>query len=55
MEKFDDFKLDLVKIDKDKGDGNMEPRSKSKSLCTPGCPTGILMICPLKTFTCGCF
>ncbi|HBF2224879.1 TPA: gallidermin/nisin family lantibiotic, partial [Clostridioides difficile] len=32
----------------------IEPKYKSKSACTPGCPTGILMTCPLKTATCGC-
>ncbi|HEM4920346.1 TPA: gallidermin/nisin family lantibiotic [Streptococcus suis] len=29
-------------------------RVTSKSLCTPGCKTGILMTCAIKTATCGC-
>ncbi|MGX7118392.1 gallidermin/nisin family lantibiotic, partial [Enterococcus rotai] len=31
-----------------------EPRITSKSLCTPGCVTGVLMGCALKTITCNC-
>ncbi|MBM7617389.1 gallidermin/nisin family lantibiotic [Weissella uvarum] len=27
---------------------------KSKSACTPGCKTGILMGCPARNFTKGC-
>lgn len=54
MKRFDDFNLDLVKVDKNKNMSKIEPQWKSKSLCTPGCITGILMTCPLKTATCGC-
>jgi len=52
MPKFDDFDLD-VKVTNESAKG-VEPRITSKSLCTPGCITGILMTCPLKTATCGC-
>lgn len=34
--------------------GSIEPNRKSKSLCTPGCITGVLQGCFLKTLTCGC-
>ena len=51
MAKFDDFDLDVTKT---ASQGGIEPKYKSKSACTPGCPTGILMTCPLKTATCGC-
>lgn len=53
MAKFNDFDLD-VKMVGANDDGGMEPRITSKSLCTPGCITGILMTCPLETATCGC-
>ena len=46
MAKFDDFDLDVTKT---AAQGGIEPKYKSKSACTPGCPTGILMTCPLKT------
>ena len=51
MAKFDDFDLDVTKT---AAQGGIEPKYKSKSACTPGCPTGILMTCPLKTATYGC-
>ena len=51
MAKFEDFDLDVTKT---AARGGIEPKYKSKSACTPGCPTGILMTCPLKTATCGC-
>ncbi|MCK1189118.1 gallidermin/nisin family lantibiotic [Streptococcus uberis] len=49
----EDFNLDLIKISKENNSG-VSPRITSKSLCTAGCKTGILMTCPLKTATCGC-
>ncbi|WP_125152329.1 gallidermin/nisin family lantibiotic [Clostridium rectalis] len=43
MGKLNDFDLDLkVKETTKKG---VEPTWKSKSFCTPGCVTGILMTC----------
>ena len=45
MAKFDDFDLDVTKT---AAQGGIEPKYKSKSVCTPGCPTGILMTCPLN-------
>ena len=42
MAKFDDFDLDVTKT---AAQGGIEPKYKSKSACTPGCPTGILMTC----------
>ncbi|KAI4447983.1 hypothetical protein C823_002502 [Eubacterium plexicaudatum ASF492] len=41
MAKFDDFDLDVMKTAAE--DGGVQPRITSKSLCTPGCVTGILM------------
>ena len=52
MAKFDDFDLDVMKTAAE--DGGLQPRITSKSLCTPGCVTGILMTCLLQTATCGC-
>nr|ABL77408.1 NsuA3 [Streptococcus thoraltensis]ABO32542.1 NsuA3 [Streptococcus pluranimalium] len=49
----EDFNLDLITISKENNSG-ASPRITSKSLCTAGCKTGILMTCPLKTATCGC-
>ena len=49
----EDFNLDLVTISKENNSG-ASPRVTSKSLCTPGCKTGILMTCAIKTATCGC-
>ncbi|SFA53876.1 lantibiotic, gallidermin/nisin family [Parageobacillus thermantarcticus] len=40
MAKFDDFDLDIVVK---KQDNIVQPNITSKSLCTPGCITGILM------------
>ena len=42
MAKFDDFDLDVTKT---AAQGGIELKYKSKSACTPGCPTGILMTC----------
>ncbi|MBE0336513.1 gallidermin/nisin family lantibiotic [Paenibacillus sp. 23TSA30-6] len=52
MAKFDDFDLDVVSVSK-QGSG-FEPQVTSKSLCTPGCVTGILQTCALQTITCNC-
>ena len=52
MAKFDDFDLDVTATTAD--EGGAQPRITSKSLCTPGCVTGILMTCPLQSVTCGC-
>ncbi|QMS95788.1 gallidermin/nisin family lantibiotic [Streptococcus equinus] len=49
----EDFNLDLVSVSKNSNSG-ASPRITSKSLCTPGCKTGALMTCPIKTATCGC-
>lgn len=54
-----DFELNLSKVKKAgsrgrSGTNGAEPMWKSKSLCTPGCITGILMTCPIQTATCGC-
>lgn len=54
MGKFDDFDLDVTKTTAAAGSGTAEPQVTSKSLCTPGCITGILMTCPIQTATCGC-
>ncbi|OPX01829.1 gallidermin/nisin family lantibiotic [Geobacillus sp. LEMMY01] len=40
MAKLDDFDLDIVVK---KQDNIVQPNITSKSLCTPGCITGILM------------
>ncbi|SDI40029.1 lantibiotic, gallidermin/nisin family [Pseudobutyrivibrio sp. 49] len=53
MEKFNnDFNLDVTvsKDDTKKADVKIT----SKSLCTPGCVTGVLMGCNNKTATCNC-
>ncbi|MDF2886240.1 MAG: hypothetical protein K0R23_625 [Lacrimispora sp.] len=53
MPKFNDFDLDYKVTET--GNGNIaESKIRSKSLCTPGCITGILQTCPLQTATCGC-
>ena len=52
MAKFDDFDLDVTKTTAT--ENGAEPRITSKSLCTPGCVTGILMTCAINTATCGC-
>lgn len=48
-----DFNLDLVKVSNE-SNTQVEPRITSKSLCTPGCITGILQTCVLQSATCGC-
>lgn len=40
MAKFEDFDLDIIVK---KQDNMIQPNITSKSLCTPGCITGILM------------
>ncbi|WP_124067896.1 gallidermin/nisin family lantibiotic [Clostridium sp. E02] len=52
MAKFDDFDLDL-KATSTKS-GGISPMVTSVSLCTPGCITGVIMTCTIKTATCGC-
>lgn len=52
MAKFDDFDLDL-KATSTKSGGN-SPMVTSVSLCTPGCITGVIMTCTIKTATCNC-
>lgn len=47
-----DFNLDLVSVSK-KNSG-ASPRITSISLCTPGCKTGAVMGCNMKTATCNC-
>ena len=47
-----DFNLDLVSVSKT--DSGASTRITSISLCTPGCKTGVLMGCNLKTATCNC-
>lgn len=55
MKQTNDFDINLTKVKKSsKGDGEIRPMVTSKSLCTPGCITGILMGCNLQTATCGC-
>ncbi len=52
MAKFDDFDLDVVKVSKQLPEAELAVTSKS--LCTPGCKTGILQTCAIKSATCGC-
>ncbi|WP_090090073.1 gallidermin/nisin family lantibiotic [Leuconostoc gasicomitatum] len=47
-----DFNLDLVSASK--SNSGASPRITSVSLCTPGCKTGALMGCNMKTASCGC-
>jgi lantibiotic nisin-U len=54
MTKYDDFKLDMVKVIKTQNNAGITPVITSKSLCTPGCITGWLQGCNIKTATCGC-
>lgn len=54
MDRRKDFQLNLSKVKRATKDEGASPMFKSKSLCTPGCITGLLMTCPIKTFTCGC-
>jgi gallidermin/nisin family lantibiotic len=51
MSKLNDFNLDVTT--KAKG-SDVEVQWKSKSLCTPGCITGVLQGCALQTITCNC-
>ncbi|MDR1605800.1 MAG: gallidermin/nisin family lantibiotic [Streptococcaceae bacterium] len=48
-----DFNLDLVSVSKTSQNG-ASPRITSISLCTPGCKTGWLMGCNVKTASCNC-
>ena len=52
MNNFNDFELDVT-TKKAAGDV-AEPQITSKFLCTPGCVTGLLQTCFIKTVTCGC-
>ncbi|WP_458120430.1 gallidermin/nisin family lantibiotic [Paenibacillus sp. Z6-24] len=52
MAKFDDFDLDLIQTPKQSQ--QIEPQWQSKSLCTPGCVTGLLQTCFIQTATCNC-
>ncbi|MSS62730.1 gallidermin/nisin family lantibiotic [Velocimicrobium porci] len=52
MKNFNDFDLDVITSSKTKA--APKPRITSKSLCTPGCVTGILQTCAIQTATCGC-
>lgn len=51
MANLNDFDLDVTQKNKVPG---AEVQWKSKSLCTPGCITGILQTCAIQTATCGC-
>lgn len=51
MSKLNDFDLDVTT--KTKG-SDVDVQWKSKSFCTPGCITGILMGCSMQTITCNC-
>lgn len=53
MTKFDDFNLGL-KEGKNGSEQDVQPRWQSKSFCTPGCKTGLLMGCNMKSLTCKC-
>lgn len=52
MAKLNDFDLDVTKKAVNSGDADVQ--WKSKSLCTPGCVTGLLQTCFIQTATCGC-
>lgn len=52
MANFNDFDLDVVAVAQENADAT--PYITSKSLCTPGCITGILMGCSGQTATCNC-
>ncbi len=52
MTKLNDFDLDVTK--KVSRVGDVEVKWKSKSLCTPGCITGVLQTCFIQTATCNC-
>lgn len=51
MANFNDFDLDVTLKS---GKPGAEVQWQSKSLCTPGCITGILQTCAIQTATCGC-
>lgn len=51
MSKLNDFDLDVTTKSKD---SDVSVQLTSKSFCTPGCITGILMGCSLQTATCNC-
>ncbi len=51
MANFNDFDLGLTKVSNSEK-SQIQPRITSKSLCTPGCKTGILMGCNIKTISC---
>lgn len=51
MANFNDFDLDVTTKAKN---SDVEVQITSKSLCTPGCVTGVLMGCALQTLTCNC-
>ncbi len=51
MAKLNDFDLDVTKK---VANGDADVQWKSKSFCTPGCITGPLQTCFLKTVSCGC-
>ncbi|WP_225415727.1 gallidermin/nisin family lantibiotic [Ligilactobacillus salivarius] len=44
----------LVKVSKESTNSNYSVKITSYSLCTPGCKTGALMGCTMKTASCGC-
>ena len=46
-----DFNLDVVAVSAKE---SADVAITSKSLCTPGCITGILQTCPIQSATCGC-
>lgn len=60
MSSFNDFNLGLTKVNSSSknnatnNSNDVEPRWTSKHLCTPGCVTGVLMGCSLRTVTCHC-
>lgn len=51
MSKLNDFNLDVTTKAKD---SDVSAQWKSKSFCTPGCITGILMGCSIQTASCNC-
>ncbi|MDO7803154.1 gallidermin/nisin family lantibiotic [Lactiplantibacillus plantarum] len=52
MSNFKDFDLGMTSVKNTNTSGDVDPRWKSKSLCTPGCKTGVLMGCALKSISC---
>ena len=51
MAKFNDFDLDLTEKTAAKNN-DVSAQITSKSLCTPGCVTGVLQGCNLQSLTC---